>query len=90
MADKYQIMYIYKLAYVIRGQITTAITVLNGFGFELITLRLISRESTSAKKHRLSDRQFSFDDNLELDTLLLDAVFLRTIAELSEPGSELM
>ena len=30
------------------------------------------------------------DNNLDLDTLLLDAVFVRTVAELSEPGSELM
>ena len=43
-----------------------------------------------ARKYRLNTKQFSTDNDLDLDTLLLDAVFMRTIAELSEPGSELM
>lgn len=80
----------YKLAFVFRSDMCRAIALLNEQKFELITLRLINRAGVQAKKYRLNSKQFSMDHNLDLDTLLLDAVFMRTIAELSEPGSELM
>lgn len=88
--DSYQIMYIYKLAFVFRNNLKKAVTLLNEQHFELITLRLINRTGAQAKKYKLNTKQFSMDNNLDLDTLLLDAVFVRTVAELSEPGSELM